>query len=446
MSISTPIAKPADTLRILHTADWHLGKRLFEHTRYQEFAEFLAWLADCITDNAVDVLVVAGDIFDTMTPSNKAQELYYQFLAKLNNTPCRHAIIVAGNHDSPSFLDAPKALFRHFNIHIVGTARDDIGDELFALDDKDGLPALIVASVPYLREKDVRVQEFGENLASKEQAVAKGIASHYRTLATLAKDKQNQLLNTTKQPIPCIATGHLFATGASVASDDDGMRSLYVGSLGQVGAEIFAGFDYVALGHIHREQMVGKQPHIRYSGSPMAFCFNEQNQDKKVLLVDFNKTTPTPTITPIIIPKFRELYQFIGNFDSIQSNILTLKNQLNANKIDKEIWLNIECSPPMYELKEKLDELIQNSPLKVIAYKNRNPQISRNTANKIQQKTLSELTPIDVFDELLLGIENNNTHLKKNEQTIIDDSQKIKLKQLYEQIVFQLTNDDKMAV
>lgn len=436
--------KSANTLRILHTADWHLGKRLFEQTRYEEFGEFLAWLIDCIDRHKVDVLVVAGDIFDTMTPSNKAQELYYNFLAKLNNTACRHAIIIAGNHDSPSFLDAPKALFRHFNIYVIGTATSEIADEVLVLDDKNGNPALIVVAAPYLRERDIRTGE-SETLADKELATAQGIARHYQTLANLAKDKQNQLLSTNPTPIPLLATGHLFATGASIAADNDGMRGLYVGTLGQVGADIFDGFDYVALGHIHREQTVSKRPHIRYAGSPMAFCFDETNQDKKVLMVDFNGDT-TPVITPIILPTFRKLYQFIGNFDNIKANILSLKSKLSFDENHKEIWLNIECSPPILNLKEQLDDLTQNSPLKVIAYKNKNPKLTRQTFNNTQQKSLSELTPNDVFDELLLGVENNNTHLKKNEKLIIDNSQKSHLKHLYEQIIFELENDDKMAV
>lgn len=438
------IKKPANALRILHTADWHLGKRLIEQTRYEEFGAFLDWLIDCIDTQAVDVLVVAGDIFDTMTPSNKAQELYYNFLARLNHTNCQHAIIVAGNHDSPSFLDAPKALFRHFNIYVVGTVTSEITDEILVLNDKNNNPALIVAAAPYLRERDIRTGD-SLTLSDKETATAQGISKHYQTLATHAKDKQNQLLSQNSKPTPLLATGHLFATGASIAADNDGMRNLYVGSLGQIGADIFAGFDYVALGHIHREQMVGKQSHIRYSGSPMAFCFDEQNQDKKVLIVDFAGDT-TPTVTPIILPKFRELYQFVGDFETIKNQIIHLKNSIKETNIQQEIWLNIECSPPKSDLKEKLDELIKDLPISIIAYKNKNPQISRNHQQNTIKKSLNELTVNDVFDELLLGIEHNNQKLKANEQFILSNEQKQMLKQLYEQVVFDLENDDKMAI
>ena len=108
-------------LTVLHTSDWHLGRRLYGKPRYTEFRAFLAWLLQAIREQAVDVLVVAGDVFDTTAPSNQAQNLYYDFLSQVCQTCCRHVIIVAGNHDSPSFLEAPKQLLKSFNIHIIGS-------------------------------------------------------------------------------------------------------------------------------------------------------------------------------------------------------------------------------------------------------------------------------------------------------------------------------------
>lgn len=422
---------PNHALRILHTADWHLGKRLNDYERYLEFGEFLDWLIDCIIANSVDVLIVAGDIFDTMTPSNKAQELYYQFLAKLNQTPCQHAIIIAGNHDSPSFLDAPKRLFRHFNIYVVGTACQTLSDEIFVLDDKNGNPALIVAAIPYLRERDIRHSTLGESLSEKEQKTAQGIKNHYQTLAQLCKETQNAL----NAPLPIVATGHLFATGAAVAADDDGMRSLYVGSLGQVGAEVFDGFDYVALGHIHREQMVGKQSHIRYAGSPMAFCFDEENQAKKILLVDFVKDNQTPTITPITLPTFRQLHNITGDWASIENQIIALKHATTNNPPDKAIWLSVECTPAIVNLGDKLTELTDGSHLAVIAHKNKQTTLQRTTL-PLQQKSLKELTPKDVFEQFLA-----DTQPHKKDEAPLDDEQKMALMSLYDEIVFGLAHE-----
>jgi exonuclease SbcD len=99
-------------MKILHTSDWHLGRTLYGKKRYKEFAAFLDWLAQTIEEEKVDALLVAGDVFDISTPNNRAQELYYRFLCTVANSCCRHVVVIAGNHDSPSFLDAPKALLQ----------------------------------------------------------------------------------------------------------------------------------------------------------------------------------------------------------------------------------------------------------------------------------------------------------------------------------------------
>jgi len=97
-------------MKILHTSDWHIGRTLYGRKRYEEFEAFLVWLAGTIIQEQVDVLLVAGDVFDTSAPSNRAQELYYRFLCRIAASSCRHVVVTAGNHDSPSFLNAPREL------------------------------------------------------------------------------------------------------------------------------------------------------------------------------------------------------------------------------------------------------------------------------------------------------------------------------------------------
>ena len=276
-------------LTILHTSDWHLGRRLYGRMRYEEFEAFLSWLQETISAQKVDVLIVAGDIFDTMTPSNRAQALYYEFLGKVSKLCCEHIVIVAGNHDSPTFLDAPSKVLKFLNVHVIGTACDDLNDEVLVLDAVDGTPHCIIAAVPYLRDRDVRGSHAGESADSKDTNVIKGIRAHYDEVASIAKARQEHLSNAHQRHIPIIATGHLFAAG-SKTTEDDGVRDLYVGSLGQISADMFDdGFDYVALGHLHVPQRVGGCEHIRYSGSPIAMGFGEAKQQKQVLLVEFGE-------------------------------------------------------------------------------------------------------------------------------------------------------------
>ncbi|WLP95746.1 exonuclease SbcCD subunit D C-terminal domain-containing protein [Psychrobacter sp. M13] len=281
------------SLTILHTSDWHLGRRLYGRLRYEEFEAFLNWLQETISARQVDVLIVAGDIFDTMTPSNRAQALYYEFLGKVSTLCCQHIVIVAGNHDSPTFLDAPSQVLKFLNVHIIGTACDDLNDEVLMLDDNNGEPLCVIAAVPYLRDRDVRGSQAGESADSKDANVIAGIRSHYDSVAQIAKDNQRQLSKVHKRHIPIIATGHLFAAG-SKTTEDDGVRELYVGNLGKISAEMFDEcFDYVALGHLHVPQRVGGCEHIRYSGSPIAMGFGEARQQKQVLLIQFGTVENT---------------------------------------------------------------------------------------------------------------------------------------------------------
>ena len=277
-------AKP---LKILHTSDWHLGRRLYGRLRYEEFEAFLQWLEDTISTQQVDILIVAGDIFDTMTPSNKAQALYYEFLGKVSKSCCQHVVIVAGNHDSPTFLDAPSNVLKFLNVHVIGTACDDLDDEVLVLGDDNNNPHCIIAAVPYLRDRDVRSSSAGESADSKDANVIKGIRAHYDEVASIAKGQQAELIKIHQRHIPIIATGHLFAANGKT-TDDDGVRELYVGSLGKISADMFdEGFDYVALGHLHVPQRVGGRDSIRYSGSPIAMGFGEARQQKQVLLIQF---------------------------------------------------------------------------------------------------------------------------------------------------------------
>jgi len=197
-------------MRILHTSDWHIGRTLYGNKRYEEFAAFFDWLAKTIEERNIEALLVAGDIFDTGTPSNRAQELYYRFLVRVAASRCRHIVLVAGNHDSPSFLDAPQALLKTIRIHVVGSMRANPGEEVLELDDEAGKVRLIVCAVPYLRDRDIRAADAGESFDEKERKLLEGIRMHYETVAREALRSREKL----GRDMPIVAMGHLFATGA----------------------------------------------------------------------------------------------------------------------------------------------------------------------------------------------------------------------------------------
>lgn len=141
-------------MRLLHTSDWHLGKRLFDKERYDVFENFLTWLLSTIRKERVDTLIVAGDIFDTAVPTNKSLRLYYDFLSHLSGSGCRHVVIVSGNHDSPTLLEAPKEILASLGVHVIGGAENP-ENEVIELKDSSGKLEGVVCAVPFLRERDI---------------------------------------------------------------------------------------------------------------------------------------------------------------------------------------------------------------------------------------------------------------------------------------------------
>jgi len=303
--------------------------------RYDEFQAFLNWLTETIEAQKVDVLIVAGDIFDTMTPSNRAQSLYYQFLGTVSSLYCEHVVIVSGNHDSPTFLDAPANVLKFLNVHVIGTACENIEDEVLVLKDKNNQPQCVIAAVPYLRDRDVRSSQAGESGQDKDANVLTGINQHYDKVAEIAKAKQSQLIEQHNYYVPIIATGHLFTAGGRT-TEDDGVRDLYVGSLGKVSVDMFDKcFDYVALGHLHVPQKVGNCEHIRYSGSPIAMGFGEARQQKQVLLIQFAESVSLDSFItqPLKSEPLAELSSSAPNNQS--SNEQSSNDKLSNNKPSK---------------------------------------------------------------------------------------------------------------
>ncbi len=392
----TPTGMAID-MKFLHTSDWHLGRTLYGRKRHEEFSAFLDWLLHTLEQEQVDVLLIAGDIFDTSTPSNRAQELYYRFLCRVAGSCCSHVVVIAGNHDSPSFLDAPKELLRTLNVHVVGSITDALEDEVLVLQINEQSSA-IVCAVPYLRDKDIRTLEAGETIDDKNAKLVEGLKDHYAQVCALAVEKQTELQTNNNLPVPIIAMGHLFTTGGKTV-DGDGVRELYVGSLAHIGKEMFPDvIDYLALGHLHVPQKVGGAEHFRYSGSPIPMGYGEAKQEKKVILIDFEDTKPD--IREITIPCFQELVRVTGSLDDILLKIEQLKQQVSS------AWLEIEYTGQdvIGNLRETLEEAIANSQLEIRRIKNQR-FLERVIPVDIEEETLDDLDPDDVFSRCLDAFE-----------------------------------------
>lgn len=377
-------------MKILHTSDWHIGRSLYGRKRYDETEAFLDWLVRVIEDENIDVILVAGDVFDNSTPSNRAQELYYRFLARAAASAGRHVVIVAGNHDSPSLLSAPKGLLKFLNVHVVGSASDSPMDEVIVLSGVNKDPQLLVCAIPYLRDRDIRTAEAGESIEDKERKIIEGIRNHYRTVCDTAKEKRDL----TGRTIPIIAMGHLFTSGGQTA-EGDGVRELYIGSLAQVRADIFPDcIDYLALGHLHIPQRVGGSDVIRYSGSPLPIGFNEAEQEKSLVVAEFFENDPT--IKTIPVPRFQELKTVRGSWEAISGAIGETKLMKSS------AWLEIvyEGDELAGNIRERLDEAVRGTAIEILRVKN--SRVVEHALNRMKDtETLDELDIIEVFERCL---------------------------------------------
>lgn len=412
-------------MNILHTSDWHLGRTLYGRKRYDEFAAFLDWLLKTINQRVVDVLLVAGDVFDTSAPSHRAQELYYRFLCRVAASSCRHVVVVAGNHDSPSFLNAPKELLKALNVHVVGSSTASPEDEVLVLRNEQDDPELIVCAVPYLRDRDIRVAEAGESVEDKERKIIEGIRTHYATVAALAEQKREEL----GADIPIVGTGHLFTAGGQTV-DGDGVRELYVGSLAQVTAGIFpAIFDYLALGHLHVPQKVGGSETMRYSGSPLPMGFGEAKQQKSVCQVEFKSTAASVQL--IDVPVFQKLERIKGDWDGIRSRIIELSAIDDPER--PGFWLEViyDGTEVIGDLRERLEAAVSGTHMEILRIRN-NRIIDRVLGQIHEEETLDDLNVNDVFERCLAVHE-------------VPEDQRPELLRAYQETVSSLYEDDVQA-
>lgn len=288
-------------MRILHTADWHIGQRLYERQRLDEHEQFLTWLLQTIKDYSVDLLLVSGDIFDTSLPSAEATKFYYQFLYNLYKDTQSYTVIIAGNHDSARHLEAPKEFLKMGRIHVVGQATTP--EECVVQIPPDN-PQIAVAAVPYLSENELPHVPFESDIEKSER---------YRQRL---KAFYTECVSHMPSQLPKILMGHLFVHNGKEMNSE---RNLQIGGASAIHASDFPdNVNYVALGHLHRPQTISETDlPVRYSGSPIPLRFNEAEYTKKVFLLEFSDDGEIVTDEEIETPIFKELCTINGDENSI---------------------------------------------------------------------------------------------------------------------------------
>lgn len=319
-------------MKILHTADWHLGKYLESFSRLEEQREVLEEICEIADREAIDVVIVAGDLFDTFNPPNEASELLYKTLFRLAANGKRPVIAIAGNHDSPERIDAPNILARECGILFLGfpnveiqplqttygvqTKQIDKGFIVLQLPDYE-YPIRILMT-PYANE--FRLKKFlGEE--EREANLRQYLAEHWAEL--VEKYCDNKGVN--------ILTTHLYMMDEKgvAPTEDEGEKSIMIGGAQAIFTQnVPKEIQYVALGHLHRYQDLGtdKQP-IIYSGSPLAYSFAEANQTKYVSIVEA-EPNQSVSVTKIPLVKGKKLLR--NKFNDIDAAVSWLNNHLDA--------------------------------------------------------------------------------------------------------------------
>ena len=375
-------------MKILHTADWHIGKKLHRHDLYTDFERFIDWLCVEIKRQKVDLLLVSGDIFDLANPSSEARGQYYRALIALRNLDCK-VILTGGNHDSPDMLNAPRELLQVLDMHVIGGLPENLEDTIIPIKDQNNNVELVVAALPYLRDADLRSANQGQTYEDRIEAVREGIASVFGQAAALCKKLYPD--------VPAIALGHLYAAGIEPSESE---RDIQIGNQAAFNASQFGEyFKYIALGHIHKPQQVSAAVPTFYSGSPLPLSFSERKDPKRILLIDTeNSWTPTT----IAVPIFRRLIRISGDLGKLRSKLRKLPpSEGLASLLELELREERYDALKIYELDEMVSSF-NTAGYEIVKHRAHFEENQKEAGALYEDTTqLEDLKPRDVFKEKL---------------------------------------------
>ncbi|MCQ4086154.1 exonuclease subunit SbcD [Saccharibacillus sp. JS10] len=280
-------------MRVLHTADWHLGKTLEGRSRFEEQQKFMEELVDIVRREKVDLILMAGDVYDTVNPPAAAEQLFYESVARIRAEGCQLAAI-AGNHDHPERVASVRPLVQSSGISLVGLPME----QALKMDIARTGEQAVIAALPYPSE--ARLNELltldgtDENLLRRAYSERVGLL-----MRKLAAEFSPKTVN--------LAMSHIYVLGGL---ESDSERPIQVGGAYTVDpSALSCGAQYTALGHLHRPQSVKGEGIIRYSGSPIAYSFSEAGQAKSVMLMDIEPGKP-PEIQEIFLSCGRSLVEW----------------------------------------------------------------------------------------------------------------------------------------
>jgi len=375
-------------MRVIHTSDWHLGHSLrSEVTREYEHHAFLTWLLETCTREVADALVITGDVFDSATPPASAEKMWFEFLAAARKArPAMDVVAIAGNHDSPARLGAASAVLRELGVHVIGglPRRADGAIEM----DRVLIPIAggrgLVAAVPFVRPIDADVDD--------------PLAAIYGEVIEAARARRgaNQAL---------IVTGHLYMAGADAQFLSE--RRVSIGGQESAPLRLFPDdISYVALGHIHRAQRVGRET-IRYAGAPIALALDEASYKHQVLAIDFADGQVTD-LRPLLVPRVVDVMRVPGRGAAPLVEVLAelaalpslSQQELAADPARPFLEVVVALDKPEPRLRSAIELALDGKRPRLVYLHVEQTGDRAALGDRVSARRLAELDPRDVFVKL----------------------------------------------
>lgn len=363
------------SVRILHTSDWHLGKKLFKEERKIEHEQFLKWLEDFIKSEKIDMLLIAGDVFDSPSPPHDSLELFNNFLFSLAEKNIK-VFIIAGNHDSATLLEAPKRFYKAKEIEVVGNLKKTPHAHLHFFDLNN--EKFLIHSLPYFRNFEIYEWLKEQDLKEREDSIVNALEYFF------------EIPKEYKMP-RILISHHLY--GSFIESGSE--QSLNLSGIDSIPIKLLEGkYDYVALGHIHKPQIIkNENPHIAYSGSPIPMRFSEsENKIVKVLEIKDGKISHRT----VQIPIFRKIMRLTLNFLTFEEELKNLKRE---SGLEPYVETEIALKEPVHGIVDRIRELLFDKNMKLLSFYPNYEKVSEtNLAINLDRKKINEMSPVDLFE------------------------------------------------
>jgi DNA repair protein SbcD/Mre11 len=387
-------------VKIIHTADWHLGHELHGFNRRVEQDAFLQWLSATMVEQEADVLIVAGDLFNTVNPPASAYKQLYRFI-QINQQQIPHlqTILIGGNHDSPSRMEAPNPLFQQFGVSSIGRLPKNSDDSLdftkilIPLLNKTGKKAALLAAVPYLRQSDLPPP----SKVADDPLIA-GISWVYEQVVDAAKKQLDS-------DCGLILTGHCYMQGGDISQFSE-LRILGGGEHA-LPVDLFPKtVDYVALGHLHKGQKVGGREEVRYSGSPLPLSVTERDYKHAIRVIELDDTGRVARQESIKVPRVVE-YLRVPNRGSLSlKDAIVALEKLPLAEDDPGLDLRpflevaIELTGPEPGLGSKINQALEGKAVRLAGIQALTTGAENSLADSTTAHSLEELNSEEVFCQL----------------------------------------------